>query len=302
MENTWQKYSSEHRMVHFSPLIWIHQLATISVGSFWMLAWLQVYLFSKSVCLRHHSQAGKSLLKGRSRVAVQLSGSLWLIKESSGQTAADKVGHIPVSHHGSPPTTCWVKQRVLPFLFGSFFSQSYFGSTVSLWHLLSCSPCFILLSSIIFYSPLSLCLSLPSACLCSKAEVAVTDRNTDWGKQARLEGRGRGSPAESSRWKHSLMSLRAQMCPPLSCTDTLTDSQDALINTGNLLKKQSPKNSCRKITSCQAFSLNTYRLLKILTPDTITFIHRETFDFLVTVFPVGPLVTTLKQIFAPPAR
>lgn len=82
-----------------TTIIWIHQHATIATGSFEMLACFHVYVFWKTVsdCDVGDKQSQKD--ESQRKVTVEWRFN-WvavfrLIKESSGQTAADKVGHIP---------------------------------------------------------------------------------------------------------------------------------------------------------------------------------------------------------------
>lgn len=135
---------------------------------------LYVHLFWKTPCIQQQSDtdSGRRVsAKGHCRVEVQLSGSLWLIKESS-DSCWQSGAYPPVNNYSCPPTTC-VKQPVL--LLSPHFSLSYFCSTffslafvlLPVRFLFSCLPPFLFNSIALPFLP----------CLCSRAEVTLMDRN-----------------------------------------------------------------------------------------------------------------------------
>lgn len=118
--------------IHYSHLD--RPTATRHNCQFWNACMLPfISFFWKTARIQHQSDTDwerRVSAKGHRRVEVQLSGCLWLIKGSSGQTAADKGGHIPLWTTVAllQPLAVW-SNLLSFFLFVSFFSLSYFCST-----------------------------------------------------------------------------------------------------------------------------------------------------------------------------
>lgn len=173
--------------------VWIQLHATVAVGSFEMLACFHLYMYKylcfwKAVCLQHHSLTPSQREESRLKVTVVWRLFLDNQRKFRSDCSWQSGPYPPASVRGLSPTTGWVKQPALLFHFTTFFSLVDSVLTNSFPLLL------FFLYPHTHTHPLclapSLCpLSPLSMCTCGRAEAALTDRNTDWRKQAVLAGR-----------------------------------------------------------------------------------------------------------------